>query len=234
MNGVGAPPRGRPAGSPRRFRCSVPGCRTAPRKAASGPNTAAWLTGRASTIASQIRSVLPGVYEPEEREGDQHHHERPSHDDGPSADAVGERPEGRHRHQLQRGCDHNPDQGRASRQSELGGGVAQHEGCEEVVEHVVREARSGGQEHGLRVGAETPPGWASEPRCWVSLTRANAGVSMTLSLMKSPTPTSTMESRNGIRQPHARSCSSGNAETAEKAPVESNSPAGIPSWGQLP
>ena len=68
----------------------------------------------------------------------------------------------------------------------------------------------------------------------LSWTRLKAGLSMILNRIKSPTPTSMMLSRNGIRQPQARNCSSGRVATARKIRLESMSPAGTPIWGQLP
>src|SRR5829696_7446836 len=51
--------------------------------------------------------------------------------------------------------------------------------------------------------------------------------------MNNPTPIRMALSRKGMRQPHARNCSSGSADTAAKLPAASRLPAD-PIWGQLP
>src|SRR5215212_7607803 len=76
-----------------------------------------------------------------------------------------------------------------------------------------------------RIGA-----WAS---VWVSLTSSNTGDSAILSLIKSPTSTTTALSRNGMRQPQARNCSSGRLEKMANTPAESSVPAQRPT-GPLP
>ena len=68
----------------------------------------------------------------------------------------------------------------------------------------------------------------------VSLTRENNGLSMILSLIKSPTATSKMLKRNGTRQPQARNASSGSPASNKKMRFEKMSPAGTPICGQLP
>jgi hypothetical protein len=68
-----------------------------------------------------------------------------------------------------------------------------------------------------------------------SLTCWNAGDSMIFRRMNRPTPTSTIEIRNGIRQPQAMNWSSVVALcTMVNASVESSRPAGTPICGQLP
>jgi hypothetical protein len=50
--------------------------------------------------------------------------------------------------------------------------------------------------------------------------------------MKSPTPTSRIPRRNGIRQPRETSSASG-GRAKKKTAVERKSPASVPAWGQL-
>ncbi len=65
-------------------------------------------------------------------------------------------------------------------------------------------------------------------------TAANAGLSSTRSRTYRPMPTSTMDSRNGIRQPQLLKSSSEVLPcTSLTSPVDSSRPSGTPSCGQL-
>ena len=69
----------------------------------------------------------------------------------------------------------------------------------------------------------------------LSLISLNAGDSMTARRMKRPTATSTIEIRNGMRQPQAMNWSSVVTFcTVMKATVESSRPAGTPICGNAP
>jgi len=53
--------------------------------------------------------------------------------------------------------------------------------------------------------------------------------------MNRPTPTRTIENRNGIRQPHEVNCCSVVSPCMRaKTTVEMNRPAGTPIWAKLP
>ena len=61
------------------------------------------------------------------------------------------------------------------------------------------------------------------------------GLSLTVSRIHRPTAISSALSRNGIRQPHARNCSSvTEADTTANTVVPMTSPSGTPTCGQLP
>ena len=68
-----------------------------------------------------------------------------------------------------------------------------------------------------------------------SFTFWNSGDSAIVKRIHRPTRTSTIENRNGRRQPQAKSCASVSSEdTTENTSVPSTSPSGAPSCGQLP
>ena len=69
----------------------------------------------------------------------------------------------------------------------------------------------------------------------VSLTRSNAGDSISFRRMNRPTPTRIALARNGTRQPQARNAASlVIACTSANTPVESSRPAGTPICGHEP
>ena len=73
---------------------------------------------------------------------------------------------------------------------------------------------------------------AAVPDSWTSL---NAGDSRTLRRMNRPTATSTIEIRNGMRQPQAMNCASVvRFCMSVKTTVESSRPAGTPICGHEP
>jgi hypothetical protein len=69
----------------------------------------------------------------------------------------------------------------------------------------------------------------------VSLTSLNVGDSSIFMRITKPTATSTIENRNGIRQPHERNDSSDiTFDTMRTAMLPSSSPPGTPIWGHEP
>jgi hypothetical protein len=62
--------------------------------------------------------------------------------------------------------------------------------------------------------------------------RWKSGLSATFSRMTRPTLTRTTLSRNGMRQPHAKNCSSGSSVAAATAPAASIDPAGAPRFAK--
>ena len=67
-----------------------------------------------------------------------------------------------------------------------------------------------------------------------ALTCSNSGASCRRLRTTKPTTTSTIDSRNGMRQPQATNDSSGRPATARKARLDVSTPIGTPNCAKLP